>query len=421
MGVINLDWLNPAAGVIGSILSLFGGNQDRQTQEKINEQNIAFQQQENDLNRSFARDMLFQQDRLNFNSALNAQNFEREMYERTKEDNSMKSMMKQAKEAGVNPFALFDNQGFQGGSTSNSSVGGYQVTPSVPQGVAPRAEMIQGSYQRSFEQFSKMAQSLASLSQMGLNNAQKNQIFELLKPQVELLQKQAETEEEKATALNIQNNLDAFFGFMERDKKFEELSQKVQNLINEGTLTDRKITREEFEIKMQDVEEELRKTEKDIKKKDFQKAEFYVQNMRRDFESMIDLRRAQANSANASANYSSALAKTENENREYVLRINHAIAQINERENAFKDQTFISDMNIAMDQMRQSGINTEILEQAYEKAKKENSIFYWKQFLDMAKDVAIGVGAVGLGTKGARSTGSFRTERSLYEPFKPIY
>lgn len=386
---LGLQMADPLLG-IGAFLgmaSLLGGLFSNNQQQSINDQNIAFQQQENELNRMFAREQMATQQQYNQLNAAQAYRRQREFYDYMYGKNSMFAMVKQAEEAGVNPFALFDSQGFQG--TSVPSV--QQTSPATPVnalGVAPHAEMIPTSFDKSVSAFSSIASALSSLSQSGKNKAETNAINVKLQHEVSKLINESELLHDQDVKQQLQNANDAYFSFSEREKGLELLDSKISDMAKTLLIKDEELTAAKFENSLNEIKREMKLSERDLSKKKYEELEFIVSKLEDSYRHTFALQEAQTRAANASASESNANAATTNALRNYEVRIKGALARLNESDAAFKDETFITRYNMLLDDMEKNGISVNTMREALKKAQNDNDAFWLKLILENAVNIS---------------------------------
>lgn len=317
---LGLQVADPLLG-IGAFLgmaSLLGGLFSNNQQQATNERNIAFQQQENALNRMFAREQMATQQQYNEINSAKAYQRQREFYDYMYGKNSLSAMVKQAEEAGVNPFALFDSQGFQG--TSVPSVQQTSAaTPVNALGVAPHAEMIPTSFDKSVGAFSSIASALASISQSGKNKAETNAINVKLQHEVSKLINESELLHDQDVKQQLQNANDAYFSFSERQKGMDLLDAKISDMAKSLLLKDEELTSAKFENSLIDIKRELKNIERDLSKKKYEELEFIVSKLEDSYRHTFALQEAQMRAADASANQSNATAQTLNEVRPFEV------------------------------------------------------------------------------------------------------
>lgn len=168
-----LDVFDAVASIPTAIASLIGGRNDRKSQERINEQNIAMQRETNALNEKLYREGLVFSDQ----QRQAQERFNAEQAEIAREWNSEQAQMQRALKAGLNPFLTASQ--IAGTSSPAASPTGMP-TASPPQMVAPRAEMIDGTAIRSATLTQNLAAVIGTLAQAGKVSAEKRKIQKTL-------------------------------------------------------------------------------------------------------------------------------------------------------------------------------------------------------------------------------------------------
>lgn len=159
-------WSSVIQGAGNLLGGLFGNNsqkKQREHEQNINNQNIAFQQQQNQQN--LDHQSHWNEQNINFQQQTNKENrdFTTEMWNKTNAYNSPEAMMQRFKDAGINPYTVAT----QGGQATQGSYSGSAPQGKAYQGTAPRAEAGQQMYNSSIE-----AEAIKSFANIGTSYLQ---------------------------------------------------------------------------------------------------------------------------------------------------------------------------------------------------------------------------------------------------------
>ena len=204
--------INGVVGLAGNFINQATGN-DAKTQ-----QNRLMSWQEQMLDKQFN----YQSEQAQIN-----RDFQRQIYEDAKKYNSTSSKVKQAIEAGVNPYAAMGgNAGSVSASTPSGSMPG---TPSIPQPAQPN---YVGS-----QSFNAVAAGLASLMQAAKTGVETTKVGKLLDKTVDKMSAEIDNTELRSAYQRLTNDITSKSALSLIGKAFME----YQNLQFEGMLTWEKI------------------------------------------------------------------------------------------------------------------------------------------------------------------------------------
>ena len=150
-------------GSLTSIGSLVGGFTQQSAQKKINEQNIAMQRETNALQEKM------------FNQNLD---WQRESQQIQNDYNDIGAQVARAEAAGLSPHAVLGGAGSVAAGSGSAGVG-------VPSMVAPHANMVDSPLVSGIAQYNGIASALQSLSQSGLNDAQKERTYKMMNAELQ--------------------------------------------------------------------------------------------------------------------------------------------------------------------------------------------------------------------------------------------
>lgn len=384
--------VDPLTGVMAfsALASVLGGLFSNNQQADINKENIAFQQQENALNRMFAREQMAIQQQYNQINAAKAYDRQREFYDYMYGKNTLSAMVKQAEEAGVNPFSLFDSQGFQG--TSSPSVQqASAATPVNAMGVAPHAEMIPSSFDKSVGAFSSIASALASLSQSGKNKAETTSILAKLQPEIDRILNESELLHDQDVKLQLHNALDSWFAFSERQKGLDKLDKEISSLTKSLLLQDESLTKEKFENSLNWMRQEILDNQRKMSKSEFLTAQYNYNKLEEVYRHTFALQESQVRANVASANQSNATAQTLNEIRPFEVG-KAAEAVVNGQFDIVRNMVgSVEDAVKLVDFMVKSPDEREKLKNEVRKLKREELQSWLNMYFDKVRLHKIGV------------------------------
>lgn len=232
MGVLD-SIIGGVAGIAGNFINQVTGNDAKSQQNRL------MKWQEEMLDKQFN----YQSDQAKIN-----RDFQREMYEDAKKYNSTSSKVKQAIDAGVNPYAAL---GGNAGSVSASTPSGSMVgTPSIPQPAQPN---YVGS-----QSFNAVAAGLASLMQAAKTGVETTKVGKLLDKTVDKMSAEIDNTELRSAYQRLTNDITSKSALSLVGKAFME----YQNLQFEGLLTWEKINETKASASKLIAEAELTKEQK---------------------------------------------------------------------------------------------------------------------------------------------------------------
>lgn len=112
-----MNWLGAVTSGLGTVAGLISNSQTNSSNQKINQQNIEFQREQNQLDRDF-----------NSAEAEKNRNFQQQMQEYQNQWNSASSQRQRLEEAGLNPYLMMN--GGSAGTASGSTASGAQASSS---------------------------------------------------------------------------------------------------------------------------------------------------------------------------------------------------------------------------------------------------------------------------------------------------
>lgn len=200
------------AGIAGNFASQLTGNDAKSQQNRL------MQWQEQMLDKQFN----YQTEQAQLN-----REFQQKMYDDAKKYNSTSSKVKQAIEAGVNPYAALG--GNAGSVTASTPSGSMPGTPSVPQPAQPN---YVGS-----QSFNAVASGLSALMQAAKTGIESTKIGKLLDKTVDKMSAEIDNTELRSAYQRLTNDITSKSALSLVGKAFMEF----QNLQFEGMLTWEKV------------------------------------------------------------------------------------------------------------------------------------------------------------------------------------
>lgn len=206
------------SGLFGSSMGAYSADQQRQHEAWINQQNIAFQQQQNQQN-------------IDFQKATNQENrdFALEMWNKTNAYNSPQAMMKRFKDAGINPYTV---------ASQNTHATPTSYSGTAPKGEAPRMEAGANLYNPALE-----TEGLKMFANMATSYHQNR-----------LINQQAVTQQVQQRLMNMQvvgENLKNISQSLNNESLPEFLKGNLKKLYGDITLTAAKTENQQVENEFQ--------------------------------------------------------------------------------------------------------------------------------------------------------------------------
>jgi hypothetical protein len=233
-----LNPLSAGMSIVGTLGGLFGANEDRKMQQRINDQNIQMQRETNANQMQMARDAnKLQENMMYANMAWQQEQADRQ-WQRETEWNDIGSQMKRAAAAGVNPFVALGkgNVGNIAGQMSTPGASSAGISPAVPNLTAPRAEMIQGKWSRTAELINAMSNSVAALSSAGKSNVEAKRTQTLMTAELQSLLADARKTNTDADMQEMQMAFELLYGNERRSKELVNLAAQTEVAIRQASM-----------------------------------------------------------------------------------------------------------------------------------------------------------------------------------------
>lgn len=302
-----LNPLSAGMSIVGTLGGLFGANEDRKTQERINEQNIAMQRETNANQMQMAREANKLQQNMLYENMYWQERQADKQWQRETEWNDIGAQMQRAADAGLNPYVALGkgNVGNIAGQMSTPGASSAGISPAVPSLTAPRAEMIQGKWSRTAEILSMFSQSMANLSQARKQDAETQRTKVLLNEELRgyLLENDAQ---------ELENGLNQMFALVERKQKLKNLAQdyneSIQRILTDVSKmhlnyseTELNKTKEFTEEMLGRANELLIMAKKALTDKQYEQLEIIVRNQQKMIDKQLELQSSEINRNNATA------------------------------------------------------------------------------------------------------------------------
>lgn len=270
------------------------------------------------------------------------------------------AQVQQLSRAGLSPAVMVQHggAGFSPASSLQPSTPSPASISPGPQNVSNNSRVVGLEY-------------LDAMSKMKLNDAQRQEILDLLKGRMR------EQDDQHNLALTIQAQkewnlaLDKAYGHDER-------ANKLANLVNEGLLLYMQHKESEANAKFLQAKTQVATDEHLLNEQQRPLLKLYL-------EALTQAARAKSSADYAQAGYYSALSQTENALREYTV-------EINKNDATLSSKTLNASIDKVVAEAKAAGMLPEQVEVALEKARKENNLYYVKEIVGMI-GTAVGVGA----------------------------
>lgn len=370
-------------GAITSIGSLIGGFNQSSTQKEINAANIAMQRETNAM-----------QERM-FNQNLA---WQRESQQIQNDYNSIASQVERAEMAGLSPHAVL------GGAGSTAAGSGSSGT-SVPALTAPHAQMIDSPITNSIGLYNGIASALQSLSQSGLNDAQKDRTYKMLMHELDSISLDNES---KRWALSLSYKFDDKYKQAEYDllvqRKALELSQinlneeltetqkyEQINKLSDALLKDmqRMLTKKEYDLFLEKWEYTKNLIVSQIKSN---AASARYQNTQAD--DLTATRQARIKVLNSESFKNIAQGTLSNEQAEQIHKLTPLVVRAHELANQAAEftnntlpQKLKNELDLQFNELKRQNIINDQEVQRLEMLQKENNLYYYKEVVGMMTDV----------------------------------
>lgn len=233
-----LDPLSAGMSIVGTLGGLFGANEDRKMQQRINDQNIQLQRETNANQMQMARDANKLQENMMYSNMAWQQEQADRQWQRETEWNDIGAQMKRAAAAGVNPFVALGkgNVGNIAGQMSTPGASSAGISPAVPNLTAPRAEMIQGKWSRTAELINAMSNSVAALSSAGKSNVEAKRTQTLMSSELQSLLADARKTNTDADMQEMQMAFELLYGNERRSKELVNLAAQTEVAIRQASM-----------------------------------------------------------------------------------------------------------------------------------------------------------------------------------------
>lgn len=301
-----------------------------------------------------------QRELLAIQNRYNQENFDRqfaaenqEFDRRYNQYQSPQALVRQYSEAGLNPSVVLSS-GQSGFGQIGSAVNPSPV--SVPSLSSPSPMLIS---QRDSNDY------IDALSRMKLNDAQKDEIYALLKGK---LREQDDTHKWQSV-LSAQKAFE-----FELDKKYgdNKRAQEIANLAQEGLVLYMQGQESAANAKFLKAKEMLADDEHKFNQVKYPKYNLYL-------DAIMQAIKSETSRNYSEASYSTSLANTENALRGFRL-------QLIDNEVTLSDKTLQSNIDKIVNEGKKSAFLPDIAEQELEMAKKENNMYYAKAILSIITD-----------------------------------
>lgn len=361
------------AGIVGSVYS-------NESNKGINRSQMAFNASEAEKQRQFQKDEWTRQyelqrdewyNQLNSQSEQQWQNFLREA-----QYNSPENQVSRMAQAGLNPSAVLGQNGSSGLVAAATGNVHSSSSPSVPSGGSVAGQAASAGSQ--LPQQSPF--DVASVGSFLRDLAQANKDTETVRPMVEFLGSQLMGQELQNSWQMLQNDI----ATMTKDTSVQKAFQELQSVALDNVL---KVTMNENVTQdtiLKATEAALNIAKEKLTVEQYNEVAFAVAHLSETYQLQMNLLRSQAANNFASANYSSALAATEKQIREFKVKnqellnnyqdfVNETASNEAELSTKLKDARYQSTLRQLAEQANQSGILTKSYQTQLDMAVKENN------------------------------------------------
>ena len=382
MGVLDFigkvaNAVTPFGAVASGIGSLVSGISGAKAQREANETNLEIARQNNETAIQLARE----------NNQF-AKEHAIEMFNLENAYNDPSKQVERLTAAGLNPAAMMETAG---GTAVGNSSGTGMVSPSMPSLTTPHVEAVPPMAVGFLDALSSLSQIKLTNAQAKKAGAETTRIEEILPAELDKLFADTKNTEAKTAYQQLMTSLETQFGKTER-------TQRLRNLCADYSLAVLKGETEEANKLLIQAEKELTDTKNSNEKA---QAPIILENLRKTGRA-ID---ASAAASRAAASASSAQAeKTREETR--ITRAEARIIEANEDDIIFarrlanahqfqdlgeKSATWLYRFEELKNRRLISEEQLNEAREAVEKAKKENSVYYWNFALSVVERINNGV------------------------------
>lgn len=373
---------NPLSAIT-SIGSMIGGFTQQSAQKAINEQNIAMQRETNALQEKM------------FNQNLD---WQRESQQIQNDYNDIGAQIARAEKAGLSPHAVL-------GGAGSVAAGSGAAGSGVPALTAPHANMVDSPIVSGIAQYNGIASALQSLSQSGLNDAQKDRTYKLLQAELNGI---VLDNDSKKWKLDLAYKFDDKFKQAEYDLMIsknalqlseinlnEELTEtqkyEQMNKLSDSLLKDmqRLLTKKEYDF----FEKKWEATLAEIKSRiNLNAASARYQNVQAD--DTIATRQARVAALNSQTFQNMAAGRLSHAQAEQiegltplVIKAQELANQATSFTNAVLPQKLKNEIDMQLNELKRQNIINEQEGQRLEMLQKENNLYYYKEVVGMFTDV----------------------------------
>lgn len=365
--------ISPFGAIASGIGSVISGISGAKAQKSANETNLEIARQNNETSIQLARE----------NNEF-ARQHAIDMFNLENAYNDPSKQVERLSAAGLNPAAMMETAG---GTAVGNSSGSGMVSPSLPSLTTPHVEAVPPMAVGFLEALSSLSQIKLTNAQAKKAGAETNRIEELLPEELENLFADTKNKEAQTAYQQLMTSLETQFGRTER-------MQRIRNMCADYALAVARGETEEATKLLKKAEEELVNTKNANEKA---QAPIILENLRKTGRA-ID---ASAAASRASAAASSAQAeKTREETR--ITRAESRIIEANEDDIIFarrlanahqfqdlgeKSATWLYRFEELKNRRLISEEQLNEAREAVEKAKKENSVYYWNFALSVVERI----------------------------------
>lgn len=286
-------------GLIGSLFGLGKKNEEKAAQQQfeyqkyLQEQNIAMQKETNAQQlQMFDKNLDWQRESQQIQNQFNLDQWQRS-FDATNEYNSPGAQVARLISAGLDPQLAAGTPALAGQNTSPSSGVGASGS-GIPGLHAPTFDVRQetpdmmsiAAQQGTANSINQISQAIAAISQGAQSTATTHRTQTLLSAELEKLFAERDVLEQDELSKEIQNNLDSYFGFTDRDLNQKLVTQSISESLARCKLAEQQGDLFVAERYLADARKALTDSELDVSKKKLHYLDEYLdlqnRNLRQD-------------------------------------------------------------------------------------------------------------------------------------------
>lgn len=390
MGSLSSPVADVIVGGISGLASLFGADSQSRNVKATNEMNYRIAKEQNDLQAQLAREnndlqvqMMRENNAFNKQSAIDMFNLENEY-------NLPANQIARLKAAGLNPATFYGSGATMGQSdASTPSASSSGISPSMPSFSLPTMQTPPAVLNTMFGNIESLTRSFGNIAKSGLDLMTKKSLAAKLGPEIDKII--AETEDIKTQQAwnDFKMSLDKVNLKRKQEKEIERLSADIFKAYAEGGAAHATIAVNEALAELHKIETKSKSEQLPFVIANLKKLGVVYEEQAKTEKSKQAFNYAGAENQRQQAEHNKAMARLTNEQASILedthdpeVKLKTILAGKEALDFKFLDAIAQYRVDLVVNNADISKAKIEELNQAIEKAKKENNLYYWRFFFE---------------------------------------